>query len=71
MKHRSKNVGARNANAKLSHDDVRLIRALIRERNRLMEEANKLTRQKIAEKFGIKPVTVSKISQHYTWANVK
>ena len=62
--------GADRYNAKLSEDDVRLIRALVAERERLLTEARKLTDAKIAAKFEIHENTVWKVRQKASWIHV-
>lgn len=62
--------GEAHYNSKLTEDDVRLIRSLVAERNRLLCEANKLTGNKIAEKFDIHKSTVHKISSFGYWKAV-
>jgi len=57
-------------NAKLTPDDVRLIRGLVAERERLLSEARKLTDAKIAEKFDIHENTVWKVRQKSSWFHV-
>jgi len=46
---------------KLTDEDVRLIRHLDDERKRHLEEANKLNRKEIADKFGISVTVVSNV----------
>jgi hypothetical protein len=57
-------------NAKLSEDDVRLIRDLVAEREALRAEVRKLTDAKIAEKFEVHPNTVRKLCQGGSWIHV-
>jgi hypothetical protein len=57
-------------NAKLTDDDVRLMRSLVAERERLLTEARKLTDAAIAEKFEVHPNTVWKVCKRDTWVNV-
>lgn len=52
---------------KLTADDVRLMRELVAERERLLKEAKKLTDAKIAEKFEIHPNTVWKATRYETY----
>lgn len=54
-------------NAKLSDEDVTLIRALIAERERLLAEARKLTDKKIADKFGVHRNTIWKAAKYESW----
>lgn len=56
--------------AKLNDDDVRLIRAAVRERDRLKREASELSNYALARKFGVHTRTVEKITQGESWAHV-
>ena len=56
--------------AKLTEADIRLIRALVRERNRLRAEASELSNCKLAEKFNVHRCTIEKIISGETWAYV-
>lgn len=62
--------GADRWNAKLTEDDVRLIRALVDERAMHLAEARKLTDAVIAEKFEIHPNTVRKIIDGAAWGHL-
>jgi hypothetical protein len=62
--------GSARWNAKLTDDDVRLMRALVAERERLLTEARKLTDAKIAEKFHVHPHTVWKATKRDSWSHV-
>lgn len=68
---KSRNLGAANCNAALSEHDVRLIRALLAERERLLAEAANLTVEKIAAKFDVQPITIQKIRYYQTWRHVR
>lgn len=59
--------GDKHHNAKLTADDVRLIRELVEERARLLAEARKLSERAIAEKFGISRGTVWKVANREAW----
>lgn len=50
-------------NAKLSREDVDLIRELIEVREDLKRQASELTNQKIAEKFGVHVRTIDAVSR--------
>lgn len=54
-------IGERNANAKLTIDDVRTIRAML---------ASGHTRRSIASKFGTSHQTINKIASGVTWVHV-
>lgn len=56
--------GEAHYNAKLSDDDVRLVRACVAERQRLLREARELSDAKLAEKFGCHPNTIWKIASY-------
>ncbi len=56
-------------NAKLTEDDVRLIRALVEERAMHLAEARKLTDAAIAEKFEVHPNTIWKVYRT-SWTHV-
>jgi hypothetical protein len=62
--------GSARWNAKLTDDDVRLIRELVAERERLLTEARKLTDEAIAAKFEVHPHTVWKVTKRDSWAHV-
>jgi len=55
---------------KLTEDDVRLIYALIDERNRLMKQAKDLSNAKIAEKFEVDKTTIGKLERGEIWTDV-
>lgn len=56
--------------SKLTDDDVRLIRALIEERESHKKAAAQLTNKKIAEKFGVHFRTIDRISAGENWTHV-
>jgi len=56
---------------KLSDDDVRLIRALDRERSRYRKLADSLTRKKIAEKFDVSPSRVYDVCEFLSYRHVE
>lgn len=56
--------------ASLTDEDVRLIRALVEERRRLIAEARKLSNKLIAEKFGVKERSVERIISGEQWGHV-
>jgi hypothetical protein len=55
------NYGNENARQKLTWDDVALIRAAFRERRRLLDEAAKLSNDKLADKFGVTASYIDRI----------
>ena len=57
-------------NAKLTDDDVRLMRELVAERERLLAEARKLSDKEIAAKFEVHPNTVWKVCKRDSWSHV-
>ncbi len=59
--------GASHWNAKLNSDDVRLIRSLVAERERLLKAARQLNDRAIAEKFDVHPNTVWRVCTRETW----
>lgn len=62
--------GSELPHAKLTEDDVRLILALVAERDELRRRAKQLTNREIAKKFGVHRRTVDKISAGETWIHV-
>ena len=56
-------------NAKLTPDDVRLIRQLHAEGIEAKREADALTIREIARKFGVGPSAISDITRYVTWKN--
>lgn len=56
--------------SRLTDEDVRLIRALVEERERHREEAAKLTNAKLAEKFGVHVRTIDKVTAGENWGHV-
>ena len=62
--------GAQHYNAKLVDDDVRLIRALVEERRRLLAEAARLSDVEIGRKFGVHANTIWKIASWGSWVHV-
>lgn len=57
--------------AKLSEDDVKLIRAAAVERERLRAEARQLSNVALAEKFEVHERTIEKVLQFETWIHVE
>lgn len=57
------NVGIKNPSAKLTVDDVRAIKELIRE--------GQMTQRAIAEKFGVVPMVITDIKKGRTWTHVE
>lgn len=62
--------GADLPQSKFNDDDVRLIRAAVRERKRLKREASALSNCSLARKFGVHTRTIEKIVQGETWVHV-
>jgi hypothetical protein len=56
--------------AKLTNDDIRLIRKCAEERERLIQEARKLSNKKLAEKFGVHHRTIDKVAGYRGWIHV-
>lgn len=56
--------------AKLSEDDVRLIRELMSEREYHKRQAAQLTNAKIAEKFGVHVRTIDRVTNGENWGHV-
>ena len=57
--------------ARLTADDVRLIRALGEERARLLAQARQLSDSAIAEKFGVHPSAIKQVLSYRTWGHVR
>ena len=57
--------------AKLSEDDVALIRKLIAVREDLKRQASELTNAKIAEKFGMHVRSIDRIAGCESWTHVE
>ena len=55
---------------KLTDEDVRLIRLCVAERERLRQEAMRLSNAALAEKFGIHENTVDAIANFRKWIHV-
>lgn len=55
----------------LTADDVSLIRAMVREADRLKAEMSQLTTEAIAEKFDVKPSVVQRIRSGKSWPGVE
>ncbi len=56
--------------AKLTEDDVRLIRELVAHREDLIQQARQLSAAKIAEKFDVHQRTIEKVINGYSWGHV-
>ena len=56
--------------AKLTEQDIQLIRELVEERERLKAQARALTNARIAEKFGVHVRTVDRVTAGETWGHV-
>lgn len=57
--------------ARLTEDDVRLIRAAGRERRRLLDDARRLSDAELAAKFECGVSTISRILSRQLWAHVE
>jgi predicted DNA-binding transcriptional regulator YafY len=55
---------------KLTDDDVKLIRQCVLERERLREEAKKLSNEALAEKFEVHTRTIDRVTQYRGWIHV-
>lgn len=55
---------------KLTDADVKLIRQCVLERERLREEANKLSNEALAEKFEVHIRTIDRVTQYRGWIHV-
>lgn len=60
-------IGTQHYAHKLEADDIRLIRELAAERDRLLREAKNLTNQKLAEKFEVHECTIWKVLNFATY----
>ena len=56
--------------AKLTEDDVRLIRQAVEERERLRAEASRLTNKSLAGFFNVHQRTIDKITEGHGWTHV-
>lgn len=56
--------------AKLSADDVRLIQALVDEREELLAKARRISNAALAEKFDVSKSTIGKIAVGAAWRSV-
>lgn len=56
-----RNRGEKHYRAKLTDDDVRLIRRAEIERRRLREQAEQLSNRALAEKFGVSPRCIERV----------
>lgn len=57
-------------NAKLSDAKVAKILELVAERNRLRQEASKLSNANLAKRYGVHECTIEKAIAGYTWSHV-
>lgn len=53
--------------SKLTEADVELIRQCVLERERLREEANKLSNEALAKKFEVHTRTIDRVTQYRGW----
>jgi len=63
--------GSQRYNAKLTEEDVTLIRQLIRDREHHREQLRRLTNRAIAEKFDVTHSCIDKISAGEAWIHVQ
>jgi hypothetical protein len=56
--------------SKLTDDDIRLIRECVAERERLINEARKLTNAELAKKFDVHANTIGRVTQFRGWVHV-
>lgn len=57
--------------AKLTEDDVRLIRDCVKERERLRREIAALTNKSLSKKFEVTKQTIEKIAQGRSWRHLQ
>jgi len=57
--------------AKLTNDDVLMIRELVGYRDELKKKAADLTNKKLAEKFGVHNRTIDRITAGGAWSHVQ
>lgn len=62
--------GMQHYRAKLTDDDVRLIRAAAARRRELLNEAARLSTRVLAEKFEVAPTTIERIVYRERWSHV-
>lgn len=57
--------------SKLTDDDIRLIRECVAERERLINEARRLTNAELARKFDVHQRTIDRITQRKAWIHIR
>jgi len=57
--------------SKLTDDDIRLIRECVAERERLINEARKLTNAELARKFDVHANTIGRVTQYRGWIHIR
>lgn len=62
--------GSEHYRAKLTEDDVRLIRDAVEHRRGLLAEANKLSDKNLAEKMGVTRSAIGRIAYGNAWSHV-
>ena len=62
--------GTDHPNAKLTDDDIRLIRECVAERERLREEARQLSNEALAQKFDVSQRTIDRVTQCRGWIHI-
>lgn len=55
---------------KLTDADITLIRKLVAERDKLLAELEKISYEKLGEKFEVHPNTIRRIGQFVVWKHV-
>ena len=64
------NLGSQHGMALLDESDVRMIKALLAERDTYRRKALELTCERIGEKFGVSGAMVRNISEGRNWCHV-
>jgi len=62
--------GENHYKAKLSNCEVKWIKDLLAQREKLLKQARDLTNAKLAEKFEVSKRTIDKISEGYSWIHI-
>lgn len=62
--------GSQLPQSKLTEDDVRLILAVVDERERIKQQLRQMTNAKLAEKFGVHVRTIDRVTACGGWAHV-
>jgi len=64
------NLGSRHGMSRLDESDVKMIKALLAERDAHRRKALELTCERIGEKFGVSGEMVRNISEGRNWSHV-